>query len=94
MTDYETQSPSKPIVKLQQTAQHMAKEVKKITHSESQTHTSKAIRTQRNRHRSQRSMFKMFNIQSIYATKHQKRQLKQGMNNNCENISKSMSSTS
>jgi len=27
MTDYETQSPSKPIVKLQQTAQHMAKQV-------------------------------------------------------------------
>jgi len=39
MTDYETQPPSKPIVKLQQTAQHMAKQVKKL-------HTAKVKRTQ------------------------------------------------
>ena len=32
MTDYETQSPSKPIAKLQETAQHMPKQVKNYTH--------------------------------------------------------------
>jgi len=32
----------------------------KSTHSESQTYTNEAIRTQRNRYQSQRSMFKIF----------------------------------
>ena len=40
MTDYKTQFPLKPIVKLKQTAQHMAKQVQEL-------HTSKVKHTQR-----------------------------------------------
>ena len=38
MIDYEIQPPSKPIVKLQQTAQHMANKLKNYTHQKLNMH--------------------------------------------------------
>jgi len=60
MTDYETQPPLKPIVKLQQTAQHMAKQVKKnYTQRKSNAHK------QSNQNAEKSPSIATFNVQNV-----------------------------
>jgi len=59
MTDYETQPPSKPIVKLQQTAQHMANKLKNYTQRKSNMHKLS------NQNAEKSSLITTFNVQNV-----------------------------